>query len=147
MFSIFSCQKNEIEENDILIKYRVTFGFCGGYCTSYIEIENRNIIYTRSSRDSIEYPKIQLNNKMSIKEWNSLLVSINMDSILSLPNIIGCPDCADGGAEWIEIITADTLKSVIFEYWDTIDPINNTIEILREMDREFYCELYPEYCQ
>ncbi|MBT3179394.1 MAG: hypothetical protein HOL10_00880 [Candidatus Marinimicrobia bacterium] len=84
---------------------------------------------------------------MSIKEWNSLLVSINMDSILSLPNIIGCPDCADGGAEWIEIITADTLKSVIFEYWDTIDPINNTIEILREMDREFYCELYPEYCQ
>jgi hypothetical protein len=87
-----------------------------------------------------------LNGNISIQEWDSLIESVNMDSLLSLDDIIGCPDCADGGGEWIEITKVDMLKRVTFEYGKTVEPIQSLIEKVRVIRERFYCEMFPENC-
>ena len=48
-----------------------------------------------------------------------------------MDEIIGCPDCADGGAEWIEITSGETSHKVTFEYNKSPDVFKSYIEILR----------------
>lgn len=59
---------------------------------------------------------------------------------MELDSIYGCPDCADGGAEWIEIQDDQQIKKVTFEYGDTLAPIENLMLELRDL-REAYLEL------
>ncbi len=39
---------------------------------------------------------------------NSVVKSIDYESFKKLNEIVGCPDCADGGAEWVEIMKGDS---------------------------------------
>ena len=109
---MFGCEDNyeKVEINDIAIKTGIFFGFCNGYCKSEVGIVNRDVVFIASSWSNPSYPDTMLNGNISIQEWDSLIESVDMDSFLSLDDIIGCPDCADGGGEWIEIIKVDTLK-------------------------------------
>ena len=152
LFSIslffFSCQNDyeKVEVNDIAIKTGIFFGMCGGYCKSEVEIVNRDVVFIASSWSNPNYPDTMLNGNISIQEWDSLIESVDMDSLLSLDDIIGCPDCADGGGEWIEITKVDTLKRVTFEYGETVESIQSLIEKVRVIRERFYCEMFPENC-
>ena len=152
LFSIslffFSCQNDyeKVEVNDIAIKTGIFFGMCGGYCKSEVEIVNRDVVFIASSWSNPSYPDTMLNGNISIQEWDSLIASVDMDSFLSLDDIIGCPDCADGGGEWIEITKVDTLKRVTFEYGETVESIQSLIEKVRVIRERFYCEMFPENC-
>ena len=145
---LLSCQPDyeKDEENDIAIKTGIFFGFCGGYCKSEVEIVNRDVVFIASSWSDPNYPDTMLNGNISIQEWDSLIESVDMDSLLSLDDIIGCPDCADGGGEWIEITKVDTLKRVTFQYGETVEPIQSLIEKVRVIRERFYCEMFPENC-
>ena len=57
---------------------------------------------------------------------------------MSLDSIIGCPDCVDGGAEWFEIVTSDTLKRVTIEYGDSLNGLDSYINFLRVKLRDSY---------
>ena len=152
LFSIslffFSCQNDyeKVEVNDIAIKTGIFFGMCGGYCKSEVEIVNRDVVFIASSWSNPSYPDTMLNGNISIQEWDSLIESVDMDSFLSLDDIIGCPDCADGGGEWIEITKVDTLKRVTFEYGETVESIQSLIEKVRVIRERFYCEIFPDNC-
>ena len=145
---LFSCQNGyeKVEVNDISIKSGIFFGFCIGYCKSEIEIVNRDVVFIASSWSDPNYPDIMLNDNISIQEWDSLIESVDMDSLLSLDDIIGCPDCADGGGEWIEITKVDTLKRVTFEYGETVELIQSLIEKVRVIRERFNCEMFPDNC-
>ena len=41
---------------------------------------------------------------------------LDEDKVMALPERIGCPDCADGGAEWVIITVGDKTHKVVFEY-------------------------------
>lgn len=143
-----SCEDNE-DHNQINyteIKSGTFFGLCYGYCQTQIDIINKNVIFTVSGWDTTNYPIKTLDGILSNQEWDSLLELIDMDTLLSLDNIIGCPDCADGGGEWIEITKADTIKRVTFEYGMTVEPIQNLIEKVRVIRERFYCEMFPDNC-
>ena len=152
LFSIslffFSCQNDyeKVEVNDIAIKTGIFFGMCGGYCKSEVEIVNRDVVFIASSWSNPNYPDTMLNGNISIQEWDSLIESVDMDSLVSLDDIIGCPDCADGGGEWIEITKVDTLKRVTFEYGETVELIQSLIEKVRVIRERFYCEIFPDNC-
>ena len=55
----------------------------------------------------------------------------------NLEEVIGCPDCADGGAEWIEITTKDLNHKVTFEYNNEPEEMQDYIEILREFIKKY----------
>ena len=148
LFLFVACENDykKVEVNDIAIKTGIFFGMCGGYCKSEVEIVNRDVVFIASSWSDPNYPYTMLNGNISIQEWDSLIESVDMDSFLSLDDIIGCPDCADGGGEWIEITKVDTLKRVTFEYGETVESIQSLIEKVRVIRERFYCEMFPENC-
>ena len=54
-----------------------------------------------------------------------------------LDDRIGCPDCADGGAEWIEIDSMDGVKRVTFENGQTVNGIEPLVEKLRQLRNQY----------
>ena len=47
--------------------------------------------------------------------WQKLQSLADYNAIKDLPERIGCPDCADGGAEWLELSRSNETKRVTFE--------------------------------
>jgi hypothetical protein len=50
---------------------------------------------------------------------------------LNCLNVIGCPDCADGGGEWIEVSVAGESHRVTFDNGANIEAIQPLIELMR----------------
>lgn len=56
-------------------------------------------------------------------QWETLVKNIDYNTFRKLPAVVGCPDCADGGAEWLEVrLTDGTLHKVTYEYG--IEPVD-----------------------
>ncbi|MCW8849541.1 MAG: hypothetical protein OQJ81_06120, partial [Melioribacteraceae bacterium] len=130
---------NKDSDNAVIVKTGKSFGFCVGYCSLEATITSTNIKFVSSSWDKNNYPTIIQNINTDENDWKDILDNINMDNLESLDDVIGCPDCADGGSEWIEIIYPDRSKKVTFEYGTTIEGINDLLEILRNI-RDLYDE-------
>jgi hypothetical protein len=64
---------------------------------------------------------------------------IDQIGFVNLPKTIGCPDCADGGAEWIEIISGSGGKSqkVTFEYMNEPAKLKDLASGLRTILESF----------
>ena len=65
------------------------------------------------------------------------LDDIDLDTFLEMQETIGCPDCADGGAEWLELGFEDLVKRVTFEYGNEPGEFENIIPALRELMNGF----------
>ena len=59
------------------------------------------------------------------------IYSIDLNKFYQLPSKVGCPDCDDGGEEWIEIGTKDKIHKVRFEYRHKIESLNGLLEQLK----------------
>ena len=124
---------------ELIIKTGTSFGMCLGYCQQDITITKDKIVIHKSGRNQDgPLPEVTEDIPISSEQWDTLISSLKIDEFNSLDDRIGCPDCADGGAEWIEIIDGDTTKRVTFEYSDTISQIENfVIEIRKIRDAIF----------
>ena len=127
----FGGSSNKKSNEDIVIKTGTSFGFCLGYCSLDVTITKNIINYISSSRDEYSNPTRTSNKSISIEEWNKLVTLIDMDTFEKLDDVIGCPDCADGGAEWIEIKMGDRKKKVTFEYGNSLEGMKELLNQLR----------------
>ena len=124
----------------VSISSGTSFGKCFGYCQKSINItlnplEIHSLKQTNSPQ--FEYPMIRKQDSFSLKQWNELLDLVHSKGFRSLDNVIGCPDCADGGAEWIEITWPDINKRVTFQYGKSIEHFQEFIDHLRELRKEY----------
>ena len=123
----------------IQIKTGTFFGMCSGYCLSELSIINTDADYYLNSwieNDSV-YQPVEISDVIDFSIWEDLNTQFNFEIFMSLDSIIGCPDCDDGGAEWFEIATNDTIKRVTIEYGDSLDGLNNYIDLLRSVRYSF----------
>ena len=125
----FSCKKND--DNEIVqINYGISFGECIGYCKHDIHLESGIIRYTNSGwSDTIE--TTTCTDFLAKESWDSYTSAIDIKSFFKLPETIGCPDCTDGGAEFIEIITSGEKHKVTFEYFNEPETLREIIVGLR----------------
>lgn len=135
VFLLTGCEKKENNNfsYDIdYIKYGTSFGECLGYCRNDISVKNSEIVFHKSGWDlGGILPEISDTATINSKYWKELIDNMNFDSFLKLDSIIGCPDCADGGAEWIEIKSKEKTYKVIFEYRNEPDETKDYIGYLR----------------
>lgn len=98
------------------IGYGKSFGFCVGYCdhTLTVTAETTRLVH-KAFRDPEKYPERVVERPTTAATWQKLNSLANFQTLQSLPERIGCPDCADGGAEWVEMQQAQTVKRVTFE--------------------------------
>jgi hypothetical protein len=115
------------------IRATTSFGFCVGYCQATLEISSEEMVYVEESRRS-ELPTVRRTARLSSSEWNALIDGLDRSAIERLPDTVGCPDCADGGAESIEVIGVDWRKRVTFEHGATmpvLQPLLDRVRMLR----------------
>lgn len=129
---LFSCDDAEVlTENEVpSIRYGTSFGHCLGLCQTDLEVSSVQVYFVQYAFDN-SVPPITESSLFDSKEYDQLLSLVDEDKFMSLDPLIGCPDCADGGAEWIEIRIGNQSKKVTFEYGKDINGISKLVSELR----------------
>lgn len=139
---LMACTKPPATEGIVRIEYGTSFGECLGYCIHYITMEESLITYTRDGWG----PDIEKENCTEVladTTWNSIRKAIDTALFFDLPETIGCPDCADGGAEWIEIVMGNgRLHKVTFEYRNEPEALEYVYTLRQLLTKENECGLY-----
>jgi len=130
---IISCTVNEDDNEIIQVKYGTSFGECIGYCNRDLSLNAGFVTYNRSGWvDTIE--TITFTDILGECSWNYFKKELPINSFLRLPSVVSCPDCADGGAEWIEIELANGVKhKVSFEYYNEPAVVKYYVVRLRDI--------------
>lgn len=141
IFLVVSACIPEEGDDSTVVSSGTSFGECGGYCFSEVTIQGTSVNLTRSSWFPKDSPDKTKSGTITEEKWNSLVNSINTDTLAALPETIGCPDCWDQGAEWIEVIRPDFEKKITFEYGDTLKTIHSFLEQARSIRKHFEAQL------
>ncbi len=129
-----ACQLTSPEADfSIIIRSGTSFGECLGYCLTELHLDAQTIIFTRHSSDPNAYPEKRYETPMSARQWQRLALLVDFDVLRQMQEIYGCPDCADGGAEWIDVEQDGQRKRVTFEYGDTLEPIAALVDEVRKI--------------
>lgn len=141
VFGTYGCSDNENPENlkgIQEISYGTSFGECLGYCRKSITVKPSEIEFTKKGWDlDGQLPDSSFQQSLTQAEWSALIERIEWDTFLALEPVIGCPDCADGGAEWVEIVGEEGPYKVTFEYHNAPAAMQPYIDSLRN-----YMELF-----
>jgi len=117
--------------NDILfIKHGTSFGMCDGYCYNETKFTNDSIIKVVESRDKALPDKYET-VKMDKNKWQQMINAIDIKAFYMLPHTMGCPDCTDGGAEWLIIATSKNEWKVEFDYDSSTVTTKKLLSIIR----------------
>ena len=139
-------------QTSIQINSGTSYGECWGYCVFELQIDNSNAFFTASGWGWYEFPDLLLEDNLSQEMWQQIIELIDFEYFQSLDDVYGCPDCADGGAEFIEIIYDGVAKQVTFDAYTEIDGIQELTILLRDLRDEYWnqinenqeCSIMPE---
>lgn len=140
-FSLFatlilvSCKKNEAN-NLQEIAYGSSFGMCVGYCMSEISVSADQVTFSKSKNGNKPDTKT-CTKAIAESEVAALKKLVNTSEFNKLKDVIGCPDCADGGSEWVTLKLEGKLRKVTFEYGNAPEALKDIVTKLREMSAEF----------
>ena len=137
LFSSFSCDQLEEPGQVNYLSYGTSFGECLGYCVREIVVSG-GITFTKSGWLVNEaLPDSSCNIVFVMDPLPGYLEDIDINAFLAMDEIIGCPDCADGGAEWLELGFEGQTKRVTFEYMNEPEELEEVIPELRIMMESF----------
>lgn len=129
-----SCQHASLIAADgLVIRNGTSAGICVGYCSAEVEITATEARYTRWSREPVKHPRQVRTIAISQAEWDALRGSVDPDVLASLRDVYGCPDCADGGAEWVEVESPQIAKRVTVEAGADIPEIRQLLQRVRSI--------------
>jgi hypothetical protein len=120
---LYSCSSTKNISSVTYIKHGSSFGMCRGYCfkeSTYTPQEKIMFSKAYGRTDPAEFPD---------KSDTLILV---VDSFFLLDKTIGCPDCADRGAEWVEIMSNNKVHKVVFDFGKEPSGMNDLLKLLRE---------------
>jgi len=97
-----------------------SFGMCVGYCTTELAITEGQATLTRLARGGRgapqNLPPQTYSMPLSVSEWQDIQRLAAVADFDALPDVVGCPDCADGGAEGLTVEAASGAESVSLEF-------------------------------
>jgi hypothetical protein len=133
-FTLAGCGSSPTQSDaDIaVIRSTTSFGFCVGYCKATLEITPERMVFLEESPRGDRAPR-QRSAAITTEEWNALVAAVDRAKIESLPAQIGCPDCADGGAESLEVVGAEWQRRVTFEFGASIAELQPLLERVRAL--------------
>ncbi|CAF1195157.1 unnamed protein product [Rotaria sordida] len=132
-----------IDGNDGIrsISSGLSYGKCGGYCSQSINITkvpSELVALKGPNGDRVQYPPIQRKFCFNSVEWQELIALLDLEKFKMLDEIQGCPGCADGGIEWIQVDWSKESKRVTFEYEALIADIEELIKYWRVLREKYF---------
>lgn len=116
-----------------------SFGMCVGYCTTRLEITEGQAVLIREARGGRgapqNLPEQRYATQLTPAEWQEiqrLAADVDFDA---LPDTVGCPDCADGGAEGLTVQGPSGAESVSLEFRASIpqaQPLLDRVRAIRD---------------
>ena len=116
----------------LTISTGTSFGECLGYCAHEVVIGEEVIVSTWSTHTGIDSATTD-SAGLASGEWEALQSAVDWPTLEALDDVLGCPDCADGGAEWVRVLAEDRQMKVTFEYGATLASIQPLIDAVREI--------------
>jgi hypothetical protein len=117
-----------------------SFGMCAGFCVTRLEISRGEAVLFREARRGRgggANPAVPTQQRFSValtqSEWQDvqrLAAATNMEA---LPDVVGCPDCADGGAEGLTIEAGGRAESVSFDFGANLPEAQALLERVRAL--------------
>lgn len=117
----------------LLLRSGLEFGECWGYCRTELRLDGDSLMLIQRGWRAGEFPDRAFRAPLAPDEWRTLRALFDRDAFLALDTTYGCPDCADGGAEWVEVQTDALLKRVTFENGEAPQPIERLAGTLRRL--------------
>ena len=135
ILSFAGCKKDRIN-NLNSISYGTSFGMCVGYCSNNLFISDLKLTFSKSKNGQATDTKT-CSKTISEADVNAIKNELNMEKIAALPETIGCPDCADGGAEWIAINADGKQYKITYEYGKAPKELEAAVARLRVLKDGF----------
>lgn len=116
-------QPAKVEEapaaNAVLARFGSSHGMCIGYCTQEYELKAVGLLARRKGGgrgDPATHPADQ-EQIVALDEAAIDAAMAKLDAAVfdGAPETIGCPDCADGGRCWVEVVRNGTPRTVTFD--------------------------------
>ncbi|MFD2932172.1 hypothetical protein [Spirosoma flavum] len=126
-----------LSANELTIRTGTSFGMCVGYCVNEYVFNGTSVTLTQTGRPLAQNPIKTCQTTIDQATWNTLRAAANLETFSKQPETRGCPDCADGGAEYIELQTGEQKHRVTFEYGTTIPGFESLVEALRAQRTAF----------
>lgn len=134
----FSCEeKTSVEPfigNIVRVSSGQSFGMCMGRCYNELIVENNTVTLKQIERKERggEQKTMEYHENSRFHQIKADLNDFPKKKFLKLDEVYGCPDCADGGTEWLEVRFSDgSSKRVIFNYGSTVTGFEEVISALR----------------
>ncbi|PJA54897.1 MAG: hypothetical protein CO167_01260 [Candidatus Marinimicrobia bacterium CG_4_9_14_3_um_filter_48_9] len=111
------------------------FGLCVSRCKFVATITQTNSSLNGYESVSSSEPYFTDTSPTEQSAWDTLVDRLDWSVLDTMQAVYGCPDCADGGAEWIKVTQNGVIKRITFEYGDTLDaiaPLQLALRNLRE---------------
>ena len=127
-----ACGSGSADDDVLAMQSGTSFGFCPptSYCATTLELTPSSAVLIKTSR---AHGDLRRPGTLTTTEWADLVAGVDEEALRALPAVIGCPDCADGGAEWIEVTTADWTKRVTFEHGQAPPALQGLMERVRRI--------------
>ncbi len=107
---------------------------CIGKCYNELILENNSLVLKQVER-KMNGGDPETTEQLDNTRLNQIKADLNnfpQEKFLKLKNTYGCPDCADGGEEWLDVQFSDgTVKKVRFEYGSSVEGFEEIISSLR----------------
>jgi hypothetical protein len=137
LLSNFQCEKETDYGEVQYLSYGTSFGECLGYCVREVVVSGW-ITFTKSGWEvDGALPDSSCSLTFIRSPLPDYLEEIDQDAFLALDETLGCPDCADGGAEWLELGFREQVKRVTFEYMNEPEELQDIILSMRELMESF----------
>ncbi|MNJ85488.1 hypothetical protein D3C87_29630 [compost metagenome] len=137
VFTACETPKKVVSDDTIIsITHGTNFGHCRGYCRKEVVFSEDQMLYVESGVDPAATPVKTKKFDNSLKEWSKLVDPLDLKKFNNMKESYGCPDCADGGSEYIEIKTMKGTKRVTIEYGTAFPDLEPLLTELRSQRKK-----------
>lgn len=128
---MFSCK------SELTIARGTSFGKCQGYCNKELVVAASSITYNEWQNGGQPRPKTRKEEGDQSASLKELADGFNLSQFYKMDKTIGCPDCADGGAEWLEVKKGKNTTRVTYEYGKAPENLKVAAEKLKGLQQKF----------
>jgi hypothetical protein len=119
-------------KDDYKIEYGYSFGECFGFCEAQIILSSEGVLVTRHRWE--DKKTITTYVPIEKSEYEDLIASINFNEFINFNEDLGCGDCADSGAEFLNISFKSESKIINGTYGYNCAPVDQMLTYLRTIE-------------